>query len=190
MRWLVQNFLKGCLVLVPTVTALYAVYFLFVQVDGLLQLPLPGMGFVVTIAAVTLLGVFTSNVIGGRIFHGFERLLVRVPVVKFFYRALRDFVGAFVGDRRSFDRPVKVRLTSDPDGACALGFITTEDLGRYGLSGSVAVYMPQALNFAGNLLVFPAERVEALDVDPTDFMAFMVSGGLVRTRPSVVPPPE
>lgn len=189
MRWLVQNFLKGCLVLVPTVCALYAVYFLFLQIDGLLALPVPGLGFVVTIAFVTALGVFTSNVIGGRIFHAFERLLVRVPIVKFFYRALRDFAEAFVGDRRSFDRPVRVRLTNDVDGPSGLGFITTEDLGRFGLSGCVAVYMPQALNFAGNLLVFPVERVEALDVDPTEFMAFMVSGGVVTNRPSMLPPP-
>ncbi len=188
MGWLIQNFLKGCLVLVPTVTALYAVYFIFLKIDGLLALRVPGLGFAITILFVVLLGVFTSNVIGRRIFQAFERLLVRVPIVKLIYRALRDFVEAFVGDRRSFDRPVLVRLTAYPDGPCGMGFITTEDLDRFGLTGRVVVYMPQALNFAGNLLIVSKERVDPLDVDPTEFMAFMMSAGVVRSRNSMLPP--
>lgn len=189
MRFLVENFLKGCLVLLPTVGALYVVYALFTTIDGLLPFDAPGVGFVATIAAVTTLGALTSNVIGQRLFHYFERLLVRVPVVALIYRAMRDFVGAFVGERRSFDQPVLVRLSASDDAPRALGFATTDDLGHLGLHGQVAVYLPQSLNFAGHLLVVPAGQVRPLDVDATEFMAFVVSAGVVRGRPSVLPPP-
>ena len=190
MRFLVENFLKGCLVLVPTVGALYVVYFMFITIDGLLPFDAPGVGFVATLAAVTALGAFTSNVIGQRIFRLFERLLVRVPVVKLIYRAMRDFVAAFVGERRSFDQPVLVDLSDASGCPQAMGFATTDDLGRFGLSEHIAVYLPQSMNFAGHLIVVPSARVRPLDVDPTEFMAFVVSAGVVRGRPTLRPPAD
>jgi uncharacterized membrane protein len=42
----------------------------------------------------------------------------------------------------------------------------------------VAVYLPQSYNFAGNLFVVPTERVQPLDADSSEVMAFVVSGGI------------
>jgi uncharacterized membrane protein len=53
----------------------------------------------------------------------------------------------------------------------------------------VAVYFPQSYNFAGNLLLVPAERVTPLSLDSAAVMAFIVSGGVTgvgqrEARPS------
>ena len=48
----------------------------------------------------------------------------------------------------------------------------------YGLADHVAVYLPQSYNFAGNLLLFPSEQVQPLDMDSAEVMAFLVSGGV------------
>jgi uncharacterized membrane protein len=88
-------------------------------------------------------------------------------------------MGAFVGEKRRFNRAVRVQ----PDPTIELwflGFITSDDLGRLGLEGWVAVYLPQSYNIAGNLVLVPADRVVPVAVDSADLMAFIVSGGVAK----------
>ncbi|MDH5676282.1 MAG: DUF502 domain-containing protein [Myxococcales bacterium] len=187
MRFLINNFLKGCLVLVPIVVTLYAVYLLFTTIDGLLPSPVPGGGILITVALVTAIGVLAGNVVGRTVFGAVERLLKRLPVISLIYRGLRDFVGAVLGQRQTFDRPVVVELSGDGQSR-AFGFVTRDDLSSFGLPGQVAVYFPQSVNFAGHLLIFPRERVRPLDVDSAEVMAFIVSGGVTGQRPESIPP--
>jgi uncharacterized membrane protein len=70
------------------------------------------------------------------------------PIIKLLYTSAKDLMGVFVGEKKFFDKPVLVSLLPDSE-TKVIGFITREDLNSLGLSGSVAVYMPQAYNFAG-----------------------------------------
>jgi uncharacterized membrane protein len=177
MKTLVKHFLNGCLVIVPAVVTLYAVYLVFIKVDGLLRLRVPGLGFVVTLAAITLVGALAGNVVGKRLVGLPDRLLARVPLIKVLYTSLRDLMAAMVGERKTFDRPVLVTLSAD--GAVrAFGFITRDDLSRFGLHDHVAVYFPQSINFAGQLIVLPRARVQPLDAEPAELLPMIVSGGI------------
>jgi uncharacterized membrane protein len=177
MKLLVKNFLNGCLVIVPVVVTLYAVYVVFVKVDGLLRLKIPGLGFAITLALITAVGALAGNVVGKRLVGLPDRLLARVPLIKLLYTSLRDLMAALVGERKTFDRPVLVSLSSD--GAVrAFGFITRDDLSRFGLRDHVAVYFPQSINFAGQLVVLPTSRVQALDAEPAELLPMIVSGGV------------
>lgn len=177
MKALVTNFLRGCLVLVPTVATLYVIYFVFVTVDGLLGLRIPGLGFALTLVLITLVGALASNVVGKQLVGMPERLLTRLPLVKLIYTSVRDFMAALVGERKTFNRPVLASLSAD--GAVkAFGFVTREDLSHFGLREHVAVYFPQSINFAGQLTVLPRERVLPLDVQSSELLPFIVSGGI------------
>jgi uncharacterized membrane protein len=46
------------------------------------------------------------------------------------------------------------------------------------MAGNVAVYFPQSYNFAGSVLIFPADRVTPLNIESSKAMAFVVSGGV------------
>ncbi len=92
------------------------------------------------------------------------------------YSAIKDLIEAFAGKKKSFDKPAIVELT--PGGAKALGFITRETLEFLSLSDHVSVYFPQSYNFAGSVLIFPTERVTPIDIDSSEAMAFVVSGGV------------
>ena len=59
-----------------------------------------------------------------------------------------------------------------------IGFVTRESLDTLGLTGKVAVYLPQSYNFAGNLIIVPKEQVSPLQADSGTVMAFIVSGGI------------
>jgi len=93
------------------------------------------------------------------------------------YTSVRDLVGAFVGEKKAFDRPVSVELMPG-SGISVAGFITSPDLSMLGLSDTVAVYLPQSYNFAGNLILVPSGRVTPLKADSGKLMAFIVSGGV------------
>jgi uncharacterized membrane protein len=186
MKILLKNFLKGCVFLLPTGGTLYVVWAVFSKVDSWVPGPIPGVGILLAFLATAAVGAMASNVIGRRLFAATEALLTRLPLVKLLYTTLRDFMGALVGERRSFDRPVLVSLDGQPDGPKLLGFMTCEDLTEFELRDHVAVYCPQAINFAGNLLLLPRSRVRPLAMDQAAFMAFAVSGGVVRSaKPAV-----
>ncbi len=181
MSALIRNFLRGCLVVVPAAVTVYVVYSILLAVDGVLALPVPGLGFVVTLAGITLVGALAGNVAVRRFFELLETLLLRVPLVRLVYTSLRDLVNAFVGDKKRFEHPVVISLDGD---AKAFGFITREDLLDLGLPGHVAVYMPQAYALAGHLIAFPRERVKPVAMEPARFMALIVSGGVATAPPT------
>jgi uncharacterized membrane protein len=59
-----------------------------------------------------------------------------------------------------------------------LGFLTEKDLSRLDVKDKVAVYFPHSYNFSGELFIVPASQVKSIDVNPTEVMKFIVSGGV------------
>lgn len=177
MRRLINYFLRGLVVLAPLVITLWITYEVFRRVDGLLGLSIPGLGFVVTVAGITLFGFLASNLITRGWLATVEGIFARLPFVRLLYSSTRDMLDAFVGEKRRFDRPVAVTLA--PGGSLkALGFVTRHSMTSLGMPGYVAVYLPQSYNFAGNLILVPAAQVEAVAAESADVMAFIVSGGV------------
>jgi uncharacterized membrane protein len=186
---LIRYFLNGCLVTAPLGLTVYIVWKVFGAIDSLLPFKIPGVGFVATIALITLVGVLTSNVVGRSLVDVAESLLQRLPLVKLVYTSIKDLVSAFVGDKRRFDVPVAVSPFPGVD-AKLLGFVTRDGLARLGLPDHIAVYLPQSYNFAGCLMLFPRDQVQALDLPPSEVMTFIVSGGVsgFGRGESILPP--
>ncbi len=176
MKHLINYFLKGLLVFVPSALTVFTIVWVFTKLDGLLKIPIPGVGLGLTIMFIALIGFFASNFIGKKIFALIDGLFNRLPVVKMLSSAIKDLIEAFAGEKKSFDRPAVVELT--PGGPKAVGFITRDSLEFLSLSDHVAVYFPQSYNFAGSVLIFPSSRVTPLNIDSSEAMAFVVSGGV------------
>lgn len=181
MKRLLTYFLRGLIFLVPLAVTLYVSVALFVTVDRWLgrwiPLPVPGAGVAVTVILITLFGFLASNLITRGLVAMLDQVMTRLPVVRFVYTAVKDFMSAFVGEKRRFDRPVLATLF--PGGtARVFGFVTQESLDALGLAGHVAVYFPQSYNVAGNLVILPAAQVAPVKADSPAVMAFIVSGGV------------
>lgn len=183
MKRLVRYFVNGLLLSAPIALTLYVCWRVFRAVDGWLGLPWDGVGFLVTIALITLVGWLATTFLWGALFGLFEQAVERVPLVRFLYNSVKEVLGAFVGEKKRFDRPVIV--TMYPGGnPRALGFLTRESLEALGVSDLVAVYLPQSYNFAGQVLLFPADQVTPIPAASGDVMAFILSGGVVeRSEP-------
>jgi uncharacterized membrane protein len=146
MRKITAYFLRGLLVFVPAALTVAAIVFAFTRLDsilrGLLHIDIPGLGLALTIAAIILIGILASNFAGRWFFNLIDRLFTRLPLIKLLYNSLKDFISAFAGEKKSFDKPALVQLT--PGGPLAVGFITRESLEILGLADHVAVYFPPA----------------------------------------------
>jgi uncharacterized membrane protein len=177
MNDLARNFFEGLLILVPVVATLYVAWLVLETIDGWLNIPIPGVGFLVTVGLITLTGRYASTVFVQKMLDMMEGMLVKAPFVKLLYTSLKDLIAAFMGEKRRFDQPVVVSLSPEGYGK-AVGFATRSDLQFLGLLDHVAVYFPQAYNFAGHLVIFPKEQVRPLQAESADVMAFIVSGGV------------
>lgn len=175
MNWIVKNFLRGLVIVVPIALTIYLVYEAFVRIDRLLDLKTPGLGFVATILMVIAVGALASNFVVGKFLQITDLVFTRAPLIRLVYASIRDLLEAFVGDRKRFDQPVAVSLTGE---LRAIGFITQDDLSFLSLPGEVAVYLPFSYSVAGSLIVVPKARVTHLAIDSASVMALVVSGGI------------
>ena len=176
MRTLTRSFAQGLLVLAPVAITVWIVWVSVTTLDRWLDTRIPGLGILIAAAGITLIGYLTGNVVGNKLLSWLEAGLQRVPLVRILYNSLRDLFGAFVGQKRKFDKPVAVEMNQH--GLKVLGFLTSERFDDPQLADHVSVYLPESYNFAGNLIVVPKERVHPLDADGAEFMAFIISGGV------------
>jgi len=176
---IVKSFLNGLLLVAPIAATLYVVVIVFRTLDGWLDLGIPGLGLLATVAGITLIGFLGSNLLVGPLLDLIERILTRAPFIKLIYTSIRDLMEAFVGDKRKFNQPILVHFM---DGTAKPGFLTQPDLALLGKPGMVAVYLPHSYNFSGNLFFVDANRVEKIDVDSTAYMKFIVSGGVTDLK--------
>jgi uncharacterized membrane protein len=181
MRRLIKYFLQGLVFLVPIVFTFWAAGGAFLAIDGwvrrLIKVPIPGLGFAVMLVGVTVFGFLASNFLTGRFLQFFERQLDRLPLLRLLHSSLKDLMSAFVGEKRRFDKPVLADLGADGR-VKVLGFVTRDSMERFGRPDDVAVYFPQAYNFAGQVVVVPRAAVTAVPLDSSEVMAFIISGGV------------
>jgi uncharacterized membrane protein len=177
-RILLSFFFRGLLLLAPVTIILWALWQSLRFLDGIIPIDIPGLGLLTLLAIITAVGWLGSTFLYQPIADIGEELLQRIPFLKTFYDAVKDLVEAIVGSKRKFDRPVLVRLGEGMD-VERLGFITQDDLGHLGVGADkVAVYLPHAFNWSGNLYIVPARNVTPLDARAPDIMKFVVSGGV------------
>lgn len=184
MRRFISYFLNGLLVTVPIAFTAYIIYELFDFLDGLLDVfwpegsKVPGMGLLVLVLVISLFGWLANTLIARPIKSWFERWLVKAPLIKTMYQAINDLVSAFVGKKKRFNQPVLIRL--DPHSRTErLGFITDDSLEKFELNNDmVAVYIPHAYAFSGNLVIAHKDDITQLKVPASDFMKYIVSGGV------------
>ena len=177
MNWIVKNFLRGLVIVVPVAVTIWVIVRAFNAVDRLVGFKYPGIGFVVIVGGTLLVGVLASNFIGRRFVALTHAVFNRAPLVRIIYASIKDLLEAFVGDQKRFDRPVAVSIN---DGVMTLGFMTQDDLSFLAMPERVAVYLPFSYSMSGTVVIVQSSRVTPLAADSASVMALIVSGGVSR----------
>jgi uncharacterized membrane protein len=192
----INYFFQGLIILAPIVITAWAVISLFNFVDGILPNLLhvlfpdfvkissqgepekiPGLGFLVVVLIVLTVGYISSLFFVSKFVDLFDRVLERTPGIKIIYTTVKDFLEAFAGNKRKFNKPVLVNV--DAADVWRLGFITQNNLSQFDMNEHVCVYVPHSYAFSGITYFVRRERIRMIkDVNSSDAMKFIVSGGV------------
>jgi uncharacterized membrane protein len=192
MKQLGSILLKGLVTILPIGLTVYFVYWLGVTTEGLLSRPIrfalgeanyyPGMGLVTGFVLLFLVGLAVNAFLVRRLLGMGEELLLRVPVVKTVYSAIRDMTRLVNTDKKKgeLDRVV----TLDFGFGRLIGFVTQEHANTLGIGGGedlVAVYLPMSYQIGGYTIYISRSRVTETDLTVEQAMRIVLTGG-VRGR--------
>ncbi len=185
MNNIIKYFLQGLVLCIPfgiTVIIFVKLFqffeslFYFVGLTGF-----PIIDTVISIAAsiviITIVGILASSFVFRKLFLFFEEKLKHAPFIRHVYSPIKDFINAFMGNKKKFTKPVLV-LTNPQAGIEELGFITQDNLAEWGVNDKCAVYLPYSYSFSGRLVIVPKENIRPINADGADAMKFIISGGV------------
>ena len=176
-RKFARYFFSGTLFIVPLTTTAYVIYMGFSWLDGLLNLPIPGIGFLIIVAAISIFGYLTSTYAFQAFVEVLEIGMHRLPFIKLIYSSVKDLLSAFVGEKKKFDKPVLVTINKENE-IYQIGFVTQKDLSDLGLNELVVVYLPHSYAISGYHYLVPKDNVKPIQISGPSAMKFIVSGGV------------
>ena len=183
--------LKGLVTILPIGLTVYFVYWLGVTTETLVSKPIrfvvgehyfPGMGLIAGFLLLFLIGLAVNAFLVRRLLGYGEELLLRVPVVKTVYSAIRDMTRLVNTDKKKGDLDRVVTL--DVGYGRLIGFVTQEHANKLGIGGGedlVAVYLPMSYQIGGYTIYIPRSRLNETDLTVEAAMRIVLTGG-VRGR--------
>lgn len=176
MRNLINNFLRGLLLVVPMAAAIYVVWYLYNFLDSLIPVEpdIPGLSFILVVLLITIAGSYAKRYNTGLV-NWFENFIKDVPLLNLIYSSIKDLMTSFMGEKKKFNKPVLVKV--EPS-LYKPGFVTSEDLKNVGLNGKVSVYLPHSYNFSGNVFITEKKNIIPLKNSSSEVMKYIVSGGI------------
>jgi uncharacterized membrane protein len=181
--------LKGLVTILPIGLTIYFIYWLGVTTESLLSKPMklviddanywPGMGLVTGFVILFLVGLAVNAFVVRRVLGMGEELLLRVPVVKTVYSAIRDMTRLVNTDKKKGDLDRVVTLDYGP--GKLIGFVTQEHANTLGIGGGddmVAVYLPMSYQIGGYTLYVSRSKVHETDLTVEQAMRIVLTGGV------------
>jgi uncharacterized membrane protein len=191
-----RKFLAGLVVLIPVILTLKVIIWFFRFVDDqlafmfdkMLGYHVSGLGFISAIAAVFLVGIISTNVIGKRMIGFMDAFLLKIPIFKGIYTGLKQLANAFSPENTSSFKKFVIVEYPRP-GAFAFGFLTKECSVRSESNGEErcfrAVYVPTNNLYLGEVILFKGEDVFYTDIPIEEGIKIILSGG-IATPPKII----
>ena len=184
-----NTMLKGLVALLPIGLTVYLVYWLAVAAETLFSRLLklvipdsaywPGLGLVAGLVVLYLAGLAVNAYVVRRALRLSDDLFARIPVVKTFYVAIRDFMTFFPSAGKGSDLKRVVLVPFGP--GKAIGFVTAESSAALGVAEGddlVAVYLPMSYMIGGYTVFLPRELIEPTTMSVEAGMRLALMGGV------------
>ncbi len=191
-KFLQRHFLTGLLAITPLAITSWILWRFYVLVSStmrpwLQRIPaitetypeflLTFFGVVVFILLITMVGLFTRNLIGIAFFRVLERFFEQIPVVKGVFSAIKQIAEVFLRDRRTAFQKVVI-FAYPRQGLYSIGFVTQDEPEN----SLVNVFLPTAPNpTSGFMLLVPRRELVELGIPVEDAIKLIVSGGSIMT---------
>lgn len=191
MKTIGKIFVTGLFTVLPVLVTAYLIVWLFAGAERFIgaqmrwlisdKYYLHGMGIAVALAVVFLVGLLMHAWLFREIIVRAERVLLKIPLLRSIYAALRDLLGLFA--QHGDELPMQVVSVELPgSGMRLLGFVTRTDFSDLpkgvGRDGEVAVYLPMSYTIGGYTVFLPRESVTPVDMSREEAMKFVVTAGI------------
>lgn len=197
-----KNFLTGLVIILPFFLTVYIILILFKIVgrfftpafteifETFVPIHIPNFAVIFISAIVTLLliwivGVVASNFIGKKLLGIAESFLLKIPMARGLYDAIRKLTKVFFMDTTTFQRVVLIEYPRK--GIYSVAFITSESKGELQevtKEEVVNIFIPSTPNpTTGYFLLVPKSDIISLKMSVDDAIKTIISGGII------VPPP-
>ena len=193
-------FLTGLVVAGPLTVTVWLIWTIITWVDNIvrpiippayrpesyLPWPIPGTGLIVAVAALTLLGFLTANLVGRTLVELSEGLLSRMPIVRPVYKTMKQIFESLFSKTSSSFR--KVALIEFPaPGTYSLVFLSRPPVGDVATKlphaddDYVSVFLPCTPNPTTGFFFFVHRKdLIELDIPVEAAMTLIISAGMVQ----------
>lgn len=185
MKNLSKYFINGLIVMVPITITIFVVSEVLSFTEGALgrHFPIyfPGLGLVAVLGLIYLVGWLSSYWMLKRTLEFGERILNKIPVVKFIYSSVKQLSTAVFESNSMFKQAVLIPYPHP--GTKALGFVMadlSEELKADLKEESVCVFIPWSLNMtSGTNLIVPKKDVVYLQITSESALQYILTAGAV-----------
>jgi uncharacterized membrane protein len=197
MKKIMRKLLAGLATILPVVITAYLLYWLAASAEKslgrLIKLVLPegwywpGMGIAAGIILIFIIGLLMQAWGVRSLVAWGERIVLRIPLIKTVYGAVRDLIGFITQGKDSGLRQV-VAITIGDENLKLIGFVTREDLAdlpkEIGGQDKIAVYLPMSYQLGGYTVIVPRSAVQPLDMSLEEATRFVLTGGVAAGPPT------
>ncbi len=197
-----KYFITGLLIWIPLVITIWVLNLVVNTLDqSLLLLPkqwrtesligmhVPGMGVLLTLVIVFVTGLFTANIIGGRLVQFWHGILHRIPVVSSIYSSVKQVSDTlFSTGGEAFRKALLVQWPRE--GMWTIAFLTGVpggDVVNHLKGDYVSVYVPTTPNPTGGYFVMlPRADVIELEMSVDEALKYIISMGVVAPGDKII----
>ena len=196
MNSLTRAFLLGLSILLPVVLSIQLIIWLGSTVESWLKtlwllvlsdtMYFPGLALISFIALTTLVGLLSRLAIIRGVLKLPGRAMERIPLVRYIYSTIKDFLD-LIGGKTFSDQSV-VWVTLPQANARLLGIVTKSGddksarLSSFIEDDEVAVYLPMSYQAGGYMLVVSRNQIEKTDMSPGEALHLIMSAGLGQQK--------
>ena len=194
---ILKPLIKGSLVVFPVLITIWVIWSLVRWIDGLGQKALepflldhlifPGSGLIIVVVILYAVGLlFQFNYIKW-VFTKVEKSMMKFPLVKTVYSAMKDLAGMFDNNQNSDQQVVLLDMQSTGLGYI-VGMITNKNLPSainkaLNIDNTtekqlVAVYLPMSYMVGGYTILVDSEKVKVVDWSFEEAMRFALTAGV------------
>ena len=180
--------LAGIVVVVPLAITIIVLKTLFLYLDEIARPYLEpwlgfwpvGMGLLITVLIILLIGLLTNNIVVKRMVGFGETILLKIPVAKLIYSAVKQLMETFsASDKQYFQRVVAVEYPSKD--IWSIGFVNGETILPGGIDKKLNILILTSINPAsGFFIMVPEQKTILLDISVEEGMKWVISGGIIK----------
>ena len=187
--------LKGALVVLPILITVWVSWSALKWIDGLGQstmnavnldfLIFPGSGLIIMLVLLLMTGLLFKFSFIDWFYQRIETAVMRFPVVKTLYGAIKDFANMFDKSKDKNQQVALVDLQAQGMGMM-IGIITSDQLPakisevvkQNSTEKSLTVYIPMSYMVGGFTLFLPESKVKPVDWSFEEAMRFAITAGV------------